>query len=178
MLLDPYILVVKGLALLGIPPSQDAADAAARNGRLDMVKYLVSINIRPTEHGAGWAASEGYLEIVKFLAALTPPILPDQAGVGWTAMNGELDTLKYLVEELNLPPTQAGVNLTAQSGSLNTLVYLASLTPPILPEQYGATLALRAGHHDVVQYLATWGIFPTLDAVEVITIEPNLIRSS
>ena len=82
-------------------------------------------------------------------------VLPED-GANEAAYNGKLEIVEYLAS-LNPPilPNQLGVDGAAEYGHLDVVQYLASLNPPILPDQDGANWAARNGQLDMVKYLAS-----------------------
>jgi hypothetical protein len=141
------------------PPGQNGANAAAENGRLDVLQWMATLDspVFPNKDGANNAAKNGHLEVLAWMAGLDPPILPNQDGANLAANEGHLEVLKWMAAELSQPvfPDQDGANLAAWNGHLEVLEWMAALTPPVLPNQDGANQTTMNEHLEILKWMAT-----------------------
>lgn len=108
-----------------------------------------------TVAGANGAARQDDRAVLLYLASLTPPVVPDSQGVALACQYDNLDMVQYLVGNLGIIPTPDGPDWVAAYGHTAILQFLASLTPPILTDEYGASSAAVSGHLDTVKFLAS-----------------------
>lgn len=144
--------------LVIIDNQEDAANDAAENGRLDILKWLAQRGVYPdVEIGVDLAAINGHLEVLKWLAQHN--IYPDQEGVNGAAEKGYLEVLKWLAQR-NLHPDQDGANDAAGAGQLDVLAWLEQQDTPIRPDEYGVIDATHGGQLEVLKWLAQRGVYP------------------
>jgi hypothetical protein len=151
--------VILYLASLTPPvlPNTYGANVAAKSGHIRTLQYLASLTppVLPNREGVNAAAECGHLNIIKFLASLTPPVHPDSQGVASACQYDNLEMVQYLVGDLGIIPTPDGPDWAATYGRTAILQYLASVTPPVLTDEYGASSAAVNGELDTVKFLAS-----------------------
>ena len=102
---------------------------AARNGRLDIVKYLVEkckVNVHTdNDHALHLATRYGQLNIVKYLIEEIKEVY-FYFFIYWAPYYGQLNIVKYLVEdcEAKLNEVKFALYIATRSGHLNIVNYL------------------------------------------------------
>jgi hypothetical protein len=112
----------------------------------------------------GTALQNGDLPVVKYMVSLQYVVLaPHDANCA--AFHRQLELVKYFIS-VGIYPTHDAPNVAAGNGDIKMLKYLASLHPPVLPNQWGTNLAAENGDIKMLKYMVSKGVYPTSESAD------------
>jgi hypothetical protein len=181
-------------AEFNLPPSVEDANLAVRNEDLEVLEWLEDYNIFPNADGANMAVRIGNIEILEFLEE--HDIFPTQEGANIAIETNNPQILRWLINHHIFPTVEATnyvvinennifstvdtIYQAVMNENMEILNLLASLDPPILPnndvqiEQLlfhldislnttGANNAIKLPSIFIVKWLANRQILPNFE---------------
>ena len=153
----------------GAKISDHAVRIAAKNGRLDIVKYIVEKGEKISDSNAVEIAAEsGNLNLVKYLVDEISAKISDYS-VENAASNGHFDIVKYLVEK-GAKISDRSVENAARYGHFDIVKYLVEKGAKISD----SAIAVSIGHLDIVKYLVEKGAKISDYSVEIAAFDGRL----
>ena len=120
------------------PINEEVCAYAAKNGRLECLKYLREEAKAPWDRGiASWAAKNGHLHILEYLVERKYDKYDGDGlfcACKLAAENGHLDCLKYLHETAKAPWDYVAVRVAREKNQPECLQYLLDNNCPLPPD--------------------------------------------
>ncbi|KYQ88305.1 hypothetical protein DLAC_11000 [Tieghemostelium lacteum] len=132
-----------------------AIDMAAKNGKMNVIRFLVEQFIgMKCIYALVYACKGGYYDIVVYLCENFPKIKHHAKAMDLAAQGGHLEILKYLYNKWGANFTSRAINKATENGHLETLKYLYSIRPNtnIKCSSKSMDVASNNGHLELIKY--------------------------
>ncbi len=142
----------------GIHLSTIEMDIAAMHNQITVLDWGAERDILPGFGGADLAVKERHIDILNWM--VKKGIVPSQVGAN-EAMNNNDERLVTWMVSFGVYPDQNRINWVARQNPVGILQTLGDSPQPVFPDAQGVSWAAEFAHLQVLDYLATKGIFPT-----------------
>ena len=163
-----HLAMVQHLHAIGIPFEDHAAECAAGNGHLDVLKYLIEeLHFAVWYQGVTTASENGHLHILQYLWEESRENfqVDVQEVVDCAAEKGYLHIVKYFYDREDLRVSRVSADIAAADGMLEIIRYLQE-EQGVACSSDAADNAAENGYTEVLRYLFDRGIYCTDDGAD------------